>query len=63
MIDFKVGNLVRLRSKILEGSYLHGVVGLVVAILWTETVYRKIYYKILFGEEIFAFRADEIELL
>ena len=62
MTEFKSGNLVRLHEGVMVGSPLHSGIGLIVGSL-SSSGYTRTYYKVLIGETIFAFRADEIELL
>lgn len=67
MTEFKIGNLVRLRQEILEGwsDELRDClgIGLIVEIVPPITGILLTYYRILFGEEKYIFRADEIELI
>ena len=65
MTKFKIGNLVRLNVKVLDGwhePHDEGV-GLIVAIVPPIDGLLVTYYRILFGEEKYIFRANEIELL
>lgn len=67
MTDYKPGNLVRLREEMLIERYdlreLNGGIGLVIEVVPLISGMLMNYYKILFGEEKYLFRADEIELL